>query len=137
MPDRMYDYNEEGVYKVLNKDVKRKTVIYAHVSTSKQKDELQNRIQQVKRWRFMNGYTGKCSFPDNESIEHHEKYAGKRISPGTFRSANGMLIYADLHASYNIIKKTIPEAFANGIDGIGLYPGSLSIKEMITSKCEC
>ncbi len=31
-------------------------------------------------------------------------------------------------------KKTIPEAFANEIRVIWLYPGSLSIKEMITSK---
>ena len=35
------------------------------------------------------------------------------------------------------MKKAIPEAFVNGIEGIGLYPGSLSIKEMITSKGGC
>jgi len=46
-------------------------------------------------------------------------------------------MHADLQASYNIIKKAIPEAFANGIGGIGLYPGSLSIKEMITYKEVC
>jgi len=38
---------------------------------------------------------------------------------------------------YNIIKKAIPEAFADGIEGIELYPRSLSIKEMITSKGGC
>jgi putative transposase len=32
---------------------------------------------------------------------------------------------------YNIIKKAVPEAFVNGIEGIGLYPRSLSINEMI------
>ncbi len=31
----------------------------------------------------------------------------------------------------------IPEAFANGLGGIGLDPGSLSIKEMVTSKGVC
>ena len=82
-------------------------------------------------------YTSKCSFLDNESIEKHETYPGKRIKRGVFRSANGTLMHADLQASYNIIKKAIPEAFANGIEGIGLYPGSLSIKEMITSKWFC
>ena len=35
------DYSGEDVYKILNKDVKRKTVLYARVSTSKQKNDLQ------------------------------------------------------------------------------------------------
>ena len=48
MPNRMYNYNEEDVYKILNKDVKRKTVIYAQVSTGRQKNDLQNRIEQMK-----------------------------------------------------------------------------------------
>ena len=85
-------------------------------------------------------YTSKCSFLDNESIEKHDNYLGKRISRGIFKSLNGTLIHADLNASYNIIKKAIPEAFANGIEGIGLYPGSLSIPkfiDMITSKGVC
>ncbi|MGC8505151.1 MAG: RNA-guided endonuclease InsQ/TnpB family protein [Thermoplasmata archaeon] len=82
-------------------------------------------------------HTSKCSFLDNEVVEHHDTYKGERISRGTFRSATGTLIHADLNASYNIIKKAIPEAFANGIEGIGLYPRSLSIKKMITSKGGC
>ena len=82
-------------------------------------------------------YTSKCSFLDNEEIEEHETYLGKRIKRGIFKSSNGTLVHADLHASYNIMKKAIPEAFVNGIEGIGLYPGSLSIKDMITSKGGC
>ncbi len=82
-------------------------------------------------------YTSKCSFLDSEEIDKHETYIGKRIKRGIFKSSNGTLIHADLQASYNIMKKAIPEAFVNGIEGIGLYPGSLSIKEMITSKGGC
>ena len=85
-------------------------------------------------------HTSECSFLDNESIEHHETYVGKRIKRGMFKSAKGTLIHADLQASYNIIKKAVPEAFADGIEGIGLYPRSLSIPEftgMITSKGRC
>jgi putative transposase len=82
-------------------------------------------------------HTSKCSFLDNESIEHHDAYIRKRIKRGMFRSANGTLIHADLNAVYNIIKKAIPEAFADGIEGVGLYPRSLSIGEMITSKGGC
>jgi len=85
-------------------------------------------------------HTSKCSFLDDESIEHHETYVGKRIKRGVFKSAKGTLIHADLQAVYNIIRKAVPEAFADGIEGIGLYPRSLSIPEftgMITSKGRC
>ena len=85
-------------------------------------------------------HTSKCSFLDNESIEHHDEYMGKRIKRGIFRSKDGILMHADLNAVYNIIRKAIPEAFADGIEGIGLYPRSLSIPEfigMITSKGGC
>jgi putative transposase len=85
-------------------------------------------------------HTSKCSFLDMESIEHHDEYMGRRIKRGIFKSKNGILIHADLQAVYNIIKKAIPEAFADGIEGIGLYPRSLSIPEftgMITSKGGC
>ena len=82
-------------------------------------------------------YTSKCSFLDSEEIDQHETYPGKRIKRGIFKSSNGTLLHAGLQASYNIMKKAIPEAFVNGLEGIGLYPGSLSIKEMITSKGGC
>jgi len=85
-------------------------------------------------------HTSKCSFLDMESIEHHDEYKGKRIRRGVFKSAKGTLIHADLQAVYNIIKKAVPEAFADGIEGIGLYPRSLSIPEftgLITSKGGC
>ena len=62
---------------------------------------------------------------------------GKRIMRGVFQSANGALIHADLNGSCNIIKRAIPEAFANGIEGVGVYPRSLSIKQMIISKGGC
>ena len=48
MPNRMYNYSEDDVYKILNKDMKRKTVIYARVSTGRLKNDLQNRREQMK-----------------------------------------------------------------------------------------
>ena len=41
-PNGYYNYDEESVYKILNKDIERKNVIYARVSTSKQKSDLEN-----------------------------------------------------------------------------------------------
>jgi len=64
MPNGYYDYNEEDVYKLLTRDVKRKTVIYARVSTNKQKNDLNNKIDQLKQWCFMNGYTINAIYSD-------------------------------------------------------------------------
>jgi len=76
-------------------------------------------------------HTSKCSFLDNESIEHHEKYLGKRIKRGLFRSANGILINADVQGALNIIRKAFSNAFpqgkADGIEGVGLHPKRSSI----------
>ena len=57
MPNGHYDYNEEDVYKFLNKKEKRKTYIYARVATPKQKSDLKNQIQQLKQFCLANGYT--------------------------------------------------------------------------------
>ena len=50
-------------------------------------------------------YTSKCSFLDNESIEYHDKYEGRRTSRGLFKSKKGIIINADVNAGYNIIRK--------------------------------
>jgi len=57
MPNGYYDYNDEDVHKLLNNDVKRKTVLYARVSTDEQKKDLENQIERMRQWCFMNGYT--------------------------------------------------------------------------------
>ena len=71
-------------------------------------------------------HTSKCSFIDNEPIEHHEHYVGKRISRGLFRSSKGQIINADVNGALNLIRKAIPNAFvgtsADGIEGVGLHP---------------
>jgi putative transposase len=73
-------------------------------------------------------YTSKCSFLDNESIQKHKNYTGKRINRGLFRSKKGIILNADVNAGYNIIKKVIPNAvLVDGIEGIGLYPYSIVV----------
>ena len=72
-------------------------------------------------------HTSKCSFLDNETIEHHEQYLGKRVRRGLFRSAQGMLINADVNGAGNIVRKCEPNAFtrvkADGVGGcFGLHP---------------
>lgn len=56
LPNDRYDYDSESVYKLFNKGVERKTYIYARVSTSKQKNDLENQINLLKQFCFSNGY---------------------------------------------------------------------------------
>jgi len=68
-------------------------------------------------------HTSKCSFLDNESIRKHEKYAGKRISRGLFKTSKGILLNADVNGAYNIMKKAFPNAISvDGIEAFGLMP---------------
>jgi putative resolvase len=76
MPNGYYDYNNEDVYKLLNRDVKRKTVLYARVSTNKHKNDLEDQIDQLKQWCFMNGYTINAIYSDIASGISFEKRKG-------------------------------------------------------------
>ena len=71
---------------------------------------------------YQERYTSKCSFLDGEEICKHETYMGRRIKRGLFKSANGKYINADVNGSYNIMRKAIPNAFANGIEGLVVNP---------------
>lgn len=67
-------------------------------------------------------YTSKCSFFDGEEIGKHEEYKGKRVKRGLFRTLAGKFVNADVNGSLNIIRKAVPEAFADGIEALGLMP---------------
>jgi putative transposase len=67
-------------------------------------------------------HTSKCSFLDDEPIRHHERYVGKRIKRGLFRTADGRRINADVNGAYNILRKAIPNAFGNGKAGVVVHP---------------
>ena len=75
-------------------------------------------IEQIQYKAKLNGiqvevveesYTSKCSAIDLEPIKKHEKYVGKRVKRGLFRTANNLRINADANGSLNIIRKSISE----------------------------
>ena len=68
-----YDYDADSVYQMLNKDVERKTYVYARVSTSKQKHELDNQVQLLKTFCFQNGYVLNGVYQDIASGISFEK----------------------------------------------------------------
>ena len=69
------------------------------------------RLKGIKVVTREESYTSKCSFLDNETIEKHDTYMGKRVKRGLFKSNNGRLINADLNGALNILRKEIPNAF--------------------------
>lgn len=75
-------------------------------------------INQIKYKLLKNGietklvnesYTSKCSFIDDEIIGKHECYSGRRVKRGLFKSKVGFKINADVNASFNILKKVVPD----------------------------
>ena len=67
-------------------------------------------------------YTSGTSFLDEELPVKENYNSDRRIHRGLFVSNEGTKINADVNAAYQIIKKVFPDAFSNGIEGVGLHP---------------
>lgn len=72
-PSGHYEYDENSVYKFLNRDVPRKTVIYCRVSTSKQKKDLENQVHLAKTFCLNNGIQLSALYTDVASGISFEK----------------------------------------------------------------
>jgi putative transposase len=73
-------------------------------------------------------YTSKASFLNLDFIpvygdsDNHE-FSGYRKSRGLYKIKDeSTLINADVNASYNIMRKAIPNVFSDGIEGVGVHP---------------
>ena len=67
-------------------------------------------------------YTSGTSFIDGEEPIKENYNIKRRIKRGLFVSDANKTINADVNGSYQIIKKAFPNAFCNGIEGVGLHP---------------
>lgn len=67
-------------------------------------------------------YTSGTSFLDKEEPIKENYNKKRRIKRGLFQSNTGKLINSDVNGAYQIIKKVFSNAFANGIEGVGLHP---------------
>lgn len=52
----------------------------------------------------------------------------RRLKRGLYKANTGQLINADVNGALQIIKKVVPNAFADGIEGIGLCPVKWSLR---------
>ena len=57
----------------------------------------------------------KCDALAFEEIGKHEKYAGRRIRRGLFRSSTGKLINADQNGALNIMRKVVGDSYVRKI----------------------
>ena len=92
---------------------------FVHIPFTQLIAQLQYKCQ-LKGIKFIltdESHTSKCSFLDKESVEHHEKYKGKRVKRGLFKTSKGILINADVNGSLNIGRKYLTK--------LGLYTDEL------------
>lgn len=73
LPTGRYDYDEVSVYQFMNKDIFRRNYIYARVSSSGQKKDLDNQIDLLKNYCFSNGIKIDGIFSDIASGISFEK----------------------------------------------------------------
>ena len=73
-------------------------------------------------------YTSRSNFLDLDPIPVYGKtdkdivFSGRRIKRGLYKTSVGQLINSDVNASYNILRKAIPNAFSNGIGSCVVQP---------------
>lgn len=86
--------------------------------------EYKCKIDGIKVILQEESYTSKTSFLDNEEIEKHEEYKGKRVKRGLFKSASGININADVNGSFNIMRKAFPNSISvdHGIEAFVVSP---------------
>jgi len=73
-------------------------------------------------------YTSRANFLGLDPIPVYGKidkdifFSGKRIKRGLYKTSIGQLINSDVNASYNILRKAIPNAFSDGIGSCVVGP---------------
>jgi transposase len=77
-------------------------------------------------------YTSKASFLDLDYIPVYQKgvkhsFSGKRIKRGLYKASNGVKYNADVNGSLNILRKVVPNAFSNGIEGVVVHPVKVTL----------
>ena len=71
-------------------------------------------------------YTSKTSHLDGELPVEQEVYKGKRVKRGLFKTAQGILINADVNGAAQIVRKVVPVFNIYGIEG-GVNPVKVAI----------
>jgi len=79
LPSGKYSYNEEDVFKLLNREVPRNNVIYCRVSTSKQRKDLENQQEVLNTFCSKNGIVINDTYKDIGSGINFERKEFQRL----------------------------------------------------------
>jgi putative transposase len=82
-------------------------------------------------------YTSKASFLNLDFIPSYKKndnikyeFSGYREKRGVYKiKGSNIRINADVNGSYNILRKVVPNAFADGIEGFRVIPSVIKIEK--------
>jgi putative transposase len=55
------------------------------------------------------------------------KFSGRRVKRGLYKSKAGVKFSSDINGSYNILRKVVPNAFADGIKGVVVHPVKVTL----------
>ncbi|MFP4050133.1 MAG: RNA-guided endonuclease InsQ/TnpB family protein [Thermoplasmata archaeon] len=102
---------------------------FVHIPFDKLKTKLKHKCEyhDIDFTLVPEHHTSKCSFLDNEPVEHHEEYIGTRVKRGLFKTKNGTLINADVNAALNIAKKAGKLETISGLE----CSGTVAVPERI------
>ena len=81
-----------------------------------------NVIVQEESYTSRANFMGLDPIPVYGKTEKEPMFTGKRIKRGLYKTSTGQLINSDINASYNILRKAIPNAFSNGIGSCVVGP---------------
>lgn len=73
------------------------------------------------------GYTSRCSSFDLEDICKHERYIGKRVKRGLFKTGKGALVNADVNGALNILRKVKGDAEMPTYTGLVVNPIKINL----------
>jgi len=140
------DYMHKASRKIVNECIKNDitTLVIGHNKEWKNKCKLSKKVNQnfimipfnnlIQKIQYKakeegitvilteESYTSGTSFLDNE-LPIKENYDKKRrIKRGLFKSNKNKLINADVNASFQILKKVVPNAYSYGIEDVVVHP---------------
>jgi putative transposase len=78
-------------------------------------------------------YTSQASFFDGDQLPIYAPahptpvFSGRRVKRGVYRAADRRRINADVNGAYNILRKVVPNAFGNGIEGVVVHPVRIAL----------
>ncbi len=90
--------------------------------------EYKARLAGIKVIVQEESYSSRANFlcldpiPVYGKTEKEPVFTGKRIKRGLYKTSTGQLINSDINASYNILRKAIPNAFSDGIESCVVQP---------------